>query len=704
MEALVSFRHKRLFLGQASNYKARDVLRHTFAFGTKKCSDALRYELAKRYTTLESLVHLMSNGRSALAAGLKLTVPAGSEVIINAFTCYAVLQAVEYADCKPVYADIDEKTLSFTVETLKEAIKKHPNAKAIILQNTLGIPMDIKAIESFAKKHDLVIIEDLAHSTGIKYADGREIGSVGAVAALSFGKGKSLDSITGGALVINDRKLKMLKPINARPRLADTLRARWYPVLASIGRCLSRVHLQKYWYGPLIKIHFIERAVDARLDLKRRPAHWQAKMIVKQLKAIPEAGAKPIRVHKFVKNRATLIEKLDKKGYNFREIWYDKPVSPVRYYNKLNFPEKEFPVATEVSEKIINIPTYYKKEELAPALKMIERYESKEMDEEKIKNNKKYEAPNFPQSKAWAKVNAAIGHKVISHKFDDGGYMVMIIKDAKRGRFMEIPCGPVIDWHDAKKVSEAIAKIKETAKENHCGFVRLRPQLLDTPENLEIMKKTGAKLAPWYLAAEHTVIIDLAPSEEQLLANMRRQTRYEVRRADKLGIKVEKSNSEKIFKEFHAIQVETAKRQHFIPPDYKTLLAEKEAFGDKAQIYVAKTAEGKPIAYGLILVDGDEGEYYEAASTELNRKLPGAYALLWRVIRDLKKAGVKRFNLWGIAPPDQPNHKFAGVTTFKKGFGGDVVSYIPAHDLVINRLKYAPDYVIEKIRKKKRHV
>lgn len=324
--------------------------------------------------------------------------------------------------------------------------------------------------------------------------------------------------------------------------------------------------------------------------------------------------------------------------------------------------------------------------------------------EENYQALKKYESPNFPQSEAWAKVNAAIGHQVISKKLSKKGYMVMYVKNAKRGRFMEIPCGPVINWQNDEQIAEATKVIRETAKKYRCGFVRLRPQLLDTARNREIMKKTGAKLAPWYLAAEHTVIIDLNQSEEKLLSNMRRQTRYEVRRADKLKIKVEKGNSEELFKEFHKVQVETAKRQHFIPPDFKTLKAEREAFGKNANIYVAKTEDGKPIAYGLILIDGDEGEYYEAASTDLNRKLPGAYALIWQAIRDLKKQGIKRFNLWGIAPEGQPNHKFAGVTTFKKGFGGDAISYVPAHDIIISHLKYAPDYVIEKIRKKRRHV
>lgn len=364
----------RLFLGQASNYRAKDVLRHTFAVGSKKWSDILKVELAARYGTTKSRVSLMSNGRSALAAALKLTVPAGSKVIINAFTCYAVLQAVEKAGCEIVYADIDEKTLSFTADTLKAALKKHPDVKAIILQNTLGIPMDIKKIEQFATEHELVMIEDLAHCAGIKYRDGREIGSVGAAAALSFGKGKSLDAITGGALVINDKSISPLH-VEKRPKLSDSLRARWYPLLATIGRGLSRIHLEKYWYGPLIKIHFIERAVDAKLDLKTRPTYWQDKLIARQIQNIKKQGATPIRTFVYVKNRKDCIEKLAKNGYNFREIWYDVPISPVRYYSKVNFNEKEFPVATAVSGKIVNLPTYYGKKALIPALKIIKEYQ-----------------------------------------------------------------------------------------------------------------------------------------------------------------------------------------------------------------------------------------------------------------------------------------------------------------------------------------
>lgn len=363
------------FLGQAGNYRAKDVIRHTFAFASKKWSNMLRQYFAKYYGVSKNQVFLMNNGRSALAAALKTFVPEGSEVIINGFTCYAVLQAVEEAGCKVAYADIDRRTLNFSPKTLEDAIKRHKKAKALIIQNTLGICVDMAKIEKLAKEHHLVIIEDLAHCAGFKYPDGRKVGSCGAAAALSFGKGKSLDSITGGALILNESAKNPVRFGYQKPKLSDSLRARFYPLLASIGRLVSKIHLQKYWYGPLIRMHAIERAVDAKLSFSRRPAHWQSKLILKQLLNIEENGAKPIRTFRLVNDRAKVLEELERAGYNFREVWYDVPVSPVRYYNKVNFDEAACPVATEIAAHIVNIPTYYPAAELNHAIRIIEKDE-----------------------------------------------------------------------------------------------------------------------------------------------------------------------------------------------------------------------------------------------------------------------------------------------------------------------------------------
>ena len=316
----------------------------------------------------------------------------------------------------------------------------------------------------------------------------------------------------------------------------------------------------------------------------------------------------------------------------------------------------------------------------------------------------KYPEANFLQSPNYGKMNEILGEKVITEDYNNNGHALMIVRDAKRGRYLEIPCGPLIDWKNKKSAKEIFEKIAETAKKEKCVFVRIRPQLIRDTETMQLLKDLGLKIAPMHLAAEHTVIIDLRKTEDELLADMRRQTRYEVRRALKQGIIVEKDNSEEIFKEFRKVQASTAKRQGFVPPNLKTLLAEREAFGNQIAIYTAKTSEGKPIAYGMIIKDGKEGDYYEAASTELNRKMPGAYALLWQAMRDLKADGYERCNLWGIAPPGQPNHRYAGVTTFKTGFGGKVVEYVPAHDMVINKIAYLKNLLVETARKKRRHL
>lgn len=310
----------------------------------------------------------------------------------------------------------------------------------------------------------------------------------------------------------------------------------------------------------------------------------------------------------------------------------------------------------------------------------------------------RYKQANFLQSPVWARANELMGHKVVWIATEPSVWCMGIVKNAKRGRYLEIPGGPLIDW--VQMGEEMVQKIRRVAEENKCVFVRVRPQLLGITENLALMEKLGLRLAPMHLHAEHTVMIDLTKSEETLLAEMRKQTRYEVRQAEKLGLRIWRGNSESLFKEFREVQLETARRQNFVPPSLEVLLAEREAFGANAQIYVVDSADGQRICYGLMLSDGAEAEYYEAASTNLGRKLPGSYGMLWRAMRDLKQQGIKRFNLWGIAPEGVKNHRYAGVTTFKKGFGGEVVEFVPAQDLVIKSLRYKLDYLVETLRKK----
>ncbi len=321
---------------------------------------------------------------------------------------------------------------------------------------------------------------------------------------------------------------------------------------------------------------------------------------------------------------------------------------------------------------------------------------------------KHHKEANFLQTSSWGKTYESDGKEVFYFGVYDGeklcGSAVVILKPAKRGRYLEIPGGPILDWDgDLDILSAFMTEIKEFATKHNCVFVRMRPNIPDTEEHRKLAKKLGLTPSPMHLHAEHTVMLDLTKSEDELMAEMRRQTRYEVRRAEKLGIKVSYETSEKAFNDFYDLQLETAKRQGFIPSERKLILAQREIFGDNARIYTA-SLDGKILAQGLILMQKPEAIYHEAASTTDGRKYPGAYALQWQIIKDAKAMGIERYNLFGIAPPNSPKHRYAGVTTYKTGFGGEQVAYLPAQDLVVKPLRYKLVHTLEEIRKKRRHL
>ena len=363
-----------LFIGKAANYRSGDIWRHTFAWGTQKHSEQLRQHLAKRYDSTPNRVVLYQSGRSAICAGLKQLLPKDSEVIINGFTCYAVVEAVTTAGCTPVFADIIAKNLHFSAKTLTDVLKKHPKAKAIIIQNSLGYPVDIAKIEKIAKKYKLLIIEDLAHCTGVKYPDGREVGTVGIATMLSFGKGKSIDTITGGALILRDKSVKMPSQPSRKPKTSDRLRSRWYPVFGACMRGLAHLHLDKLFTGVLRAFHWIEPSADTGLKLDARLTHWQAKLALRQLEKLPANGRGPLRSFVLTKNREDLLDELRQNGFRFEEIWYDPAVSPERYFKKVHYLLAECPNSVRISKEIINIPLYYSAKELESAVEIINRY------------------------------------------------------------------------------------------------------------------------------------------------------------------------------------------------------------------------------------------------------------------------------------------------------------------------------------------
>lgn len=396
---------RHFFLGMAANYSAPQIWKHTFAWGRKSDCRALKQYLRKRYKDEnddDTKVILSKNGRSALCLALKAYFQPGDAVIVNGFTCYAVYEAIKAAGLTPIWADISKEDLNFDIKVLEksgafrsghtqgrstklvpsESLPDFSKVRGIIIQNTLGNPVDMAAAEKFAKKNGLVIIEDLAHSAGVKYPDGREAGTVGVAAVFSFGKDKAIDTISGGAVVLRAPCKYGIKAPSETPKPSDHLRARFYPLFGAVCRGLTHVRLGGALMRLLVKIHWVEKSADNKLDLSRKISKFEAKLALEQFKKLSKSGKKPLREFYLVEDRELVLKELMKSGYYFGGFWYERPVSPERYYKKVHFPEKDCPNATYVAQHIVNLPSHYNQNELATAKKIIKKHLIKEGDNE----------------------------------------------------------------------------------------------------------------------------------------------------------------------------------------------------------------------------------------------------------------------------------------------------------------------------------
>jgi len=316
---------------------------------------------------------------------------------------------------------------------------------------------------------------------------------------------------------------------------------------------------------------------------------------------------------------------------------------------------------------------------------------------------------NFLQSWYWGEFHEKLNNKIQRTGFYVGnkliGIMLSVVENAKRGRYATVPGGPIIDWQNPNLVDTFVKEIKRIAKEKNCVFTRVRPQLESLEFSKSLFKKLGFINAPMHLHAELTSQLEITKTEDILLSQMRKTTRYEIKKAISQGIKITTTNDPSQIKKFYDLQIETSKRQKFVPFSYKYLSEQFKVFAakDKALLYSAYH-ENKLLACAFIIFYGKEAVYHYGASTEEGRRYPGAYLIQWEAILEAKKRGIIRYNFWGVSPLDKWEHRFSGLSLFKRGFGGHDVEYLHAQDLIINYPKYLINYAIETIRKKLRNV
>lgn len=147
--------------------------------------------------------YFVSNGTIALQLAIKALGLKG-EIITTPFSFVATSSAIIWENCKPVFVDIDKESLNINPDLIEQSITKRTSA--ILATHVYGNPCNIEHIEMIAKKHNLKVIYDAAHSFGVNYKN-KALVDYGDISTLSFHATKLFHSIEGGLVVTDDTEL-----------------------------------------------------------------------------------------------------------------------------------------------------------------------------------------------------------------------------------------------------------------------------------------------------------------------------------------------------------------------------------------------------------------------------------------------------------------------------------------------------------------
>lgn len=359
-------------------------------------------KLENKFSEKFGLSHCLSfnSGRSCLLAALDtIGIEEGDEIILQSFTCNAVVNPILKSKAKPVYVDIGQ---DLNIDAAKIEDKITPKTRAIIAQHTFGMPCDIDKIVSICQKHKLILIEDCAHALGAKI-NGQYCGTFGDMSFFSLGRDKVISSVYGGILAINNPNLlKKAGDFQSRlpyPKNSWTIRQLLHPVLVNylvfpmyniiVGKVLmalfinlgilsksvtrgeSQGVLPDYFPRKLpnalaaLALHQLEKLEKFNDHRARIAAYYK-----KELENIPKyelifkdygKNKQPIfmKYPVLVDNPKGLMEKMRINKIYLNDGWSDSAIMPpATALEKMIYSEGSCAVAEDASKKIFSLPTH----------------------------------------------------------------------------------------------------------------------------------------------------------------------------------------------------------------------------------------------------------------------------------------------------------------------------------------------------------
>lgn len=260
--------------------------------------------------------------------------------------------------------------------------------------------------------------------------------------------------------------------------------------------------------------------------------------------------------------------------------------------------------------------------------------------------------------------------------------------------------GPWVPWDDTQAVQAFFEGVRAVARRAGVHTVKIEPEVSEEQANLkDLLSSIGFRKSRYDLNHRATLLVDLSLPEEEVLANMKGETRRSIRSSAKKGVEVVEPGFEEAFEVFYSLTTVMSERtgSHIRRTrEYLRDLTWSMQEADQGRFFIAQHG-GTPLAVVYAFIFGEKLWYIFGASGNEKRNLRPTYLLQWEVISWAKERGVTYYDMVGAPRPGSLNedHPLWGVYKFKSGFGGELTEFVGCLDLPVRPALAAAWYKLE---------
>lgn len=247
--------------------------------------------------------------------------------------------------------------------------------------------------------------------------------------------------------------------------------------------------------------------------------------------------------------------------------------------------------------------------------------------------------------------------------------------------------------------NELLKYLHDFGKKEKIAFVKFEPNV--TASSASSIQHLAFRKSPYSLFPKWTMTLDLTPSEEVLLKNMKTKTRYNIKLAERKGVVVKEMTDAQGFEIFAKLYFETSRRQKYFGHTKEYHEPIFNALKNKNAAILIAFYKNTPLAAYELFFHKDTLYYPYGGSSEEMKNLMAPNLLMWETIRWGKNKGLRKFDMWGSLPPDYDQKNiWAGFTRFKEGYGAKFTEMIGSYDFIIDSLLYHPFNFAQAMRNK----